>query len=214
MRIFDCKNQACQEIYISAPKITDHLCSDCSSHYKKTKDFLHHLNIDYRENKQLVRGLDYYTQTVFEFKMKGLGAQDTIIAGGRYDLLMTELGGTDTPCIGWAMGVERMLLALGENQPEIEKHKSFFIAVMGEDLFGEIVSLRGVILERGGVCIVGNPLDKIKAQLKDAKHYQVDYVIIYGTNEAEKHVYTIKNMQTGEQKEVSKSEIMDFFKNC
>ncbi len=214
LRIFDCKNHVCQEIYLSAPKITDYLCYDCGSHYERTKWFLKRFGIVFEENKKLVRGLDYYTRTVFEFKMKGLGAQNTIIAGGRYDLLMTELGGPDTPCIGWAMGVERMLLALGEELPEIEKRRSFFIAIMGEDLFGEVVRLREVILQQGGICLVGNPFDKIKAQLKDANHYQVDYVIIYGTNEAEKNVYTIKNMQTGEQREVSKSEINDFFNNC
>ncbi|MEO0107018.1 MAG: histidine--tRNA ligase [candidate division WOR-3 bacterium] len=210
LRIFDCKNNNCQNIYNEAPKITDNLCSDCQIHYSKTKEFLEKLNIGFTENKKLVRGLDYYTRTVFELKLKGLGAQDTIVAGGRYDLLMKELGGDDTPCIGWAMGVERMLLALPENLPEIKKNKRFFVAIMGESLFYEGIKLRDIIINKGGICFVGNPLDKIKTQLKDANHYQVDYVIIYGEDEAKKGVYTVKNMSTGEQKEVSKVDLENY----
>ncbi len=207
LRIFDCKNDNCQKIYDEAPKITDNLCSDCQAHYLKTKDFLKKMEIGFNENKKLVRGLDYYTRTVFELKLKGLGAQDTIVAGGRYDLLMKELGGNETPCIGWAMGVERMLLALPDNLPEIKENKRFFIAVMGEGLFDDGLKLRDIIINRGGICIIGNPLDKIKSQLKDANHYQADYVIIYGEDEAKKEIYTIKNMLSGEQKEIPKKDL-------
>ncbi len=210
LRIFDCKNNICQMIYEEAPKITDNLCSDCQMHYSQTKEFLKKLNIEFAENKKLVRGLDYYTRTVFEFKLKGLGAQDTIVAGGRYDLLMKELGGNDTPCIGWAMGVERMLIALSEDIPEIEKTKTFFIAVMGEDLFYEGIKLREMIINKGGICLLGNPLDKIKTQLKDANHYRADYVIIYGEDEVKKGVYTIKDMLTGEQKEITRTDLENY----
>jgi len=210
LRIFDCKNDKCQKIYDEAPKITDNLCPDCQAHYLKTKEFLKKMEIEFTENKKLVRGLDYYTRTVFELKLKGLGAQDTIVAGGRYDLLMKELGGNETPCIGWAMGVERMLLALPENMPEIKENKRFFIAVMGEDLFDDGLKLRDIIINRGGICIIGNPLDKIKSQLKDANHYRADYVIIYGEDEAKKGVYTIKNMLSGEQKEISKKDLDNY----
>ncbi|MEO0136572.1 MAG: histidine--tRNA ligase [candidate division WOR-3 bacterium] len=210
LRIFDCKNSNCQEIYEEAPKITDNLCHDCQTHYLKTKEFLERLDIEFIENKKLVRGLDYYTRTVFEFKLKGLGAQDTIVAGGRYDLLMKELGGDDTPCVGWAMGVERMLLALPENLPVIKKNKRFFVAIMGEGLFDEGVKLRDTIINKGGICLIGNPLDKIKSQLKEANHYRVDYVIIYGEDEARKGVYTIKDMSTGEQKEIARIELENY----
>jgi len=210
LRIFDCKNQTCQKIYYDAPKITDNLCVACNDHYQKTKEFLKRLGIEYQENKKLVRGLDYYTHTVFEFKLKGLGAQDTIVAGGRYDLLMSELGGNDTPGIGWAMGLERMLLALPENLPEIKKSEAFFLAIMGEGLFDEAIKLRKVIIDKGKICLIGNPLDSIKTQLKDANHYKADYVIIYGEDEAKQKVYTIKNMASGEQKQISKSDIEKF----
>lgn len=210
LRIFDCKNNDCQRIYSNAPKITDNLCDECKNHYHQTKEFLKRMGIEYEENKKLVRGLDYYTRTVFEFKLKGLGAQDTIIAGGRYDLLMRELGGNDTPCIGWAMGVERMLIALPDGLPEIERPRTFFIAIMGEPLFDEAIKLRKIIIDNRKICIIGNPLDSIKAQLKDANHYQADYVIIYGEDEAKEQVYTIKNMVSGEQKRVPKSDIEQF----
>ncbi|MGQ9701809.1 MAG: histidine--tRNA ligase [bacterium] len=210
LRIFDCKNDNCQKIYSSAPKITDSLCDECKGHYEQTKKFLDRYNIEYEENKKLVRGLDYYTRTVFEFKLKGLGAQDTIIAGGRYDLLMRELGGKDTPCIGWAMGVERMLLALPENLPRIEKLGTFFIAIMGEQLFDEAIKLRELIINKGRICFVGNPLASIKAQFKEANHYQADYVIVYGEDEANQQIYTVKDMASGEQKRVAKSDIEQF----
>uniref|UniRef100_A0A7C4XC25 Histidine--tRNA ligase n=1 Tax=candidate division WOR-3 bacterium TaxID=2052148 RepID=A0A7C4XC25_UNCW3 len=207
LRIFDCKNEICEAIYNGAPKITDHLCPECGSHYNKTKEFLKKFDIEYQENKKLVRGLDYYTRTVFEFKLKGLGAQSTVIAGGRYDLLMKELGGDDLPCIGWAMGVERMLLALSEDSLEIKKTDTYFVAVMGEDFFDELVKLRKIITASGKICIVGNPLDSIKNQLKDANHYKADYTIIYGTDEANQGVYTIKDMRSGEQKKIPKDEL-------
>lgn len=210
LRIFDCKNENCQRIYSTAPKITDSLCDECKRHYEQTKNFLDRFDIEYKENKKLVRGLDYYTRTVFEFKLKGLGAQDTIIAGGRYDLLMRELGGNDTPCIGWAMGVERMLLALPEHLPRIEKLATFFIAIMGEQLFDEAIKLRNFIINKGRICLVGNPLDPIKAQFKEANHYQADYVIVYGEDEANQQIYTVKDMASGEQKRILKSDIEQF----
>lgn len=210
LRIFDCKNENCQTIYSTAPKITDGLCDECSLHYQKTKEFLKRFGIEYKENKKLVRGLDYYTRTVFEFKLKGLGAQDTIVAGGRYDLLMRELGGNDTPCIGWAMGVERMILALADHLPMIEKPRKFFIAIIGEPLFDEAITLRKIIINNNKICIIGNPLDSIKSQLKDANHYQSDYVIIYGEDEVKQQIYTVKNMASGEQKRVPKFDIEQF----
>ncbi len=212
LRIFDCKNEVCQDVYGGAPKIVDNLCAGCNDHYQKTKEFLEKMGIEYIENNKLVRGLDYYTRTVFEFRLKGLGSQDTILAGGRYDLLMKELGGDDTPCVGWAMGVERMLLVLPENLPEVAKPVRFFIAVMGDALFDEGKKLREVILSKGKLCIMGNPADKIKSQLKDANHYQVDYVIIYGEDEAREGVYTMKNMLSGEQKKILKTEFTEFLK--
>ncbi len=210
LRIFDCKNGVCQRIYIDAPKITDNLCPECSLHYQRFKDFLEKFGIDYQENKRLVRGLDYYTRTVFEFKLKELGAQDTIIAGGRYDLLMKELGGDDLPCIGWAMGVERTILAIPEDLPAIEKKRVFFIAIMGEKYFDEILKIREKILALEQVAIPANPCDSIKRQLKAANRCRADYVIIYGDDEDKEGVYTIRDMSSGQQQKIPKNELDKF----
>ncbi|MGB7055872.1 MAG: histidine--tRNA ligase [bacterium] len=202
LRIFDCKRDYCQQIYDEAPKITDNLCSDCAEHYRQVRNYLEHFNIDYSENKKLVRGLDYYTRTVFEFKHGALGAQDTVIAGGRYDLLMKELGGPDTPCTGWAMGPERFLLTLSDNLPKIEDNEVFFVAGMGERFMPEILKLRNGIQAKDHVCILGNPDDTIKQQVKRANKVRAAYVVIYGEDEEKEGVYAVKDMKTGEQKKV------------
>jgi len=202
LRIFDCKKAACQKIYDKAPKITDSLCKECLSHYMQVKEYLQRLGIEYSENKKLVRGLDYYTRTVFEFKHGELGAQDTIIAGGRYDLLMRELGGPDTPCTGWAMGPERFLLTLPDELPEIETRGVYFVASMGESFLDEIIKIRNLIQSKGHICLLGNPADPIKQQIKRADKANASYTVIYGEDEAEGGFYTIKEMKTGNQEKV------------
>ncbi|MEO0227526.1 MAG: histidine--tRNA ligase [candidate division WOR-3 bacterium] len=213
LRIFDCKNDICQQFYQDTPKITDNLCPECSIHYQKVKEFLDKLDIKYQENKRLVRGLDYYTKTVFEFKLKELGAQDTIIAGGRYDLLMKELGGDDLSCVGWAMGVERTLLAIPENLPEIEKNRVFSIAIMGEKYLNEFVNIRKKILDWGQIVIPVDPCASIKRQLKAANRNRADFVIIYGDDEDSEGVYTVRDMSTGTQQKIPKEKIEKFLKD-
>lgn len=213
LRIFDCKNDICQQFYQDTPKITDNLCPECSIHYQKVKEFLDKLDIKYQENKRLVRGLDYYTKTVFEFKLKELGAQDTIIAGGRYDLLMKELGGDDLSCVGWAMGVERTLLAIPENLPEIEKNRVFSIAIMGEKYLNEFVNIRKKILDWGQIVIPIDPCASIKRQLKAANRNRADFVIIYGDDEDSEGVYTVRDMSTGTQQKIPKEKIEKFLKD-
>ncbi len=210
LRIFDCKNEKCQQVYSEAPKITDNLCKDCSDHYSSVKKFLGKFNIEYAENKKMVRGLDYYTRTVFEFKHKSLGAQDTILAGGRYDLLLNELGGNDAPALGWAMGVGRLLLIMPENEPKIEEKKRFFIATIGERFIDEMVRLREVIQQNNFVCLLGNPEASVKHQLKKANQSNVDYSVIYGEDEEKDGVYTVKDMKTGKQDKIAKKDFVWF----
>jgi len=210
LRIFDCKQENCQRIYDRAPKITDNLCDACARHYEKVKDFLKIFGVQYQENKKMVRGLDYYTRTVFEFKVKTLGAQDTVLAGGRYDLLMKELGGGDAPALGWAMGVDRLLSILPEQKPEIEEHKSFFIATIGETLLSKTVKLKTLIQKNSFIVILGDPEKTIKQQLKKANRLNADYVIIFGEDEAKQKVFTVKDMKSGEQKVVKQEEFSDY----
>jgi len=169
--------------------------------------------IIYAEDKKLVRGLDYYTRTVFEFKLPGLGAQDTFLAGGRYDLLMKELGGTDVPCVGWAMGVDRTLLALPEDIPVMDKQTTFFIAVMGEKYTRELIVIRRILDDKNIICHMGNPGASIKNQMKDANRFGAQYVVIYGEDEDKNGYYTVKNMESGEQLKVMKADLAEFIKN-
>ena len=212
LRIFDCKEQKCQEIYDTAPKITDNLCANCTQHYATVKKFLAEFSIEFTENKKLVRGLDYYTRTVFEFKHQLLGARDTILAGGRYDLLMEELGGVNAPALGWAMGVDCVILSLRYEQPPLVQRKIFFIATIGEGLITETVELRNTIQENDHVCIMGNPKDSVKRQLKKANRLQADYTILYGEDEAKAKVCSMKDMESGEQKQIVLKDFASFVK--
>jgi histidyl-tRNA synthetase len=210
LRIFDCKNSTCQKIYVDAPKITDNLCPDCRKHYKSVKKFLSTFSIEYRENKNLVRGLDYYTRTVVEFKHQSLGAQDTVLAGGRYDLLMKELGGIDAPCTGWAMGVDRLLMTMPKDVPKIEEQKRFFIATIGESLIKDTIVLRDSLRETEFTCVMGNPGRTIKRQLRSANRAGAHYAIIYGEDEAKERVYTIKEMKSGKQEKIAIEDLSAF----
>ncbi|UCD04606.1 MAG: histidine--tRNA ligase [candidate division WOR-3 bacterium] len=210
LRIFDCKKETCQAVYDRVPKISDNLCTECAEHYAQVTEYLNKFGICYAENKKLVRGLDYYTRTVFEFKHGGLGAQDTIIAGGRYDLLMKELGGPDTPCTGWAMGPERLLLTIPEDLPALNAKEIFFIAGMGERFVGDIVALRNQIQDGGHVCMVGDPGESIKAQVRKANRVGAKYSIIYGEDEEREGYYTVKNMDSGEQRKIPKNDFVSF----
>lgn len=213
LRIFDCKEEKCQKIYDAAPKITENLCDDCAQHYATVKDFLGKFGIKYTENKKLVRGLDYYTRTVFEFKHHLLGAQNTILAGGRYDLLMKELGDEDAPALGWAMGVDRMLITLPAEHPRVEERRKFFVATIGEGLITETTKLRNILQENNHVCIMGNAKDSIKHQLKKANRLHVDHTIIYGEDEANAKVCNIKDMASGKQEQVALKDFASFIKS-
>ncbi len=213
LRIFDCKNKSCQIIYRDAPKIADNLCLECLQHYADVRKYLEKFEINYTENKQLVRGLDYYTRTVVEFKHQSLGAQDTILAGGRYDLLMQQLGGKEAPCIGWAMGVDRLLLTMPEDLPITQEKKRFFIATIGEKFISVMIRLRDLIQKNNYICLMGNPEDTIKDQLRHANRVGVDYSILYGEDEARQGACAVKNMKTGEQRIVIIKEFLEFLKS-
>jgi len=210
LRIFDCKNKECQSIYDRVPKITDNLCKACAEHYERVKLYLGIFGIEALENKKMVRGLDYYTRTVFEFKAGKLGAQDTILAGGRYDILMKELGGPDTPALGWAMGVDRMLIALVDDIPVVPKQTIFYIVAMGETYLADMIPIRNTIQSHGCISIFADPDDPIKKQMKKANRSNADYVLIYGEQEAIDHTVTIKNMKTGEQNAVALDTLQQF----
>lgn len=207
LRVFDCKNEKCQKIYSFAPKIEDYLCDECKSHFDKLKKAL---KIDYRLNPKLVRGLDYYTRTVFEFESEKLGAQSSLGGGGRYDDLVEEMGGPKTPALGLGLGIDRILLAM-ERKPDI-KRMTVFIAPLGEKAVREGKLLLKKLRDRGIPAIMDYEEKKLKEYLRRANLYRVRYSIIIGSDELSKRVYSLKDMEKGEQFSLKEKELIGFLK--
>lgn len=206
MRIIDCKSEVCHALAEKAPKIIDYLCDDCCGHFDATRAGLENMGIDYEINPDIVRGLDYYTRTVFEFTSDCLGAQSTVCGGGRYSGLVEQLGGKPAEGIGFAAGIERLVLVMraqgldragGEDSPEL------FVAVMGSEAEGcaqkLIYELRknGVRAEQD---LCGRSL---KAQMKYADKLGAAFSTVIGENEMCEKKAVLKNMKNGEQTEIS-----------
>ncbi len=206
MRIIDCKSPVCSEIAKDAPKMVDHLCGECSEHFEEVKTCLDNMGIEYTVNPDIVRGLDYYTKTVFEFVSDALGAQSTVCGGGRYSGLVEELGGKPTDGIGFAAGIERLLLVLKKQQDVSEMSDAspdIFIAAMGKDAerFGQkiIYEMRKKGLHaRQDLC--GRSL---KAQMKYADKLGAKFSVVIGDNELAENKASLKNMKNGEMIETT-----------
>jgi aspartyl-tRNA synthetase len=209
MRVLDCKQESCQAGIEKAPKMTDYLCPDCDRHFTELKELLNRLQIPYNLNSRLVRGLDYYTRTAFEITAGGEGAQASLCGGGRYDHLVEHCGGPHTPGVGVAFGVERILLAMdwGKQMPEISP--PVYIATAGENLEGESLLLAKELRERSISAeseIMGRSL---KAQMKYAGRQGYRHVAIIGGDEIERGRVTLRNMESGEQVELSREAIFE-----
>lgn len=204
MRILDCKSPVCSKIAGGAPKITDYLCDECKEHFASVQKYLDAAGVEYTVNPTIVRGLDYYTKTVFEFVTDFIGAQGTVCGGGRYDGLIEELGGKHLPSLGFAMGIERLLMLMDKQGIEIPKPSTcdLYVAVMGESAslksFEIIKAVRscGLIAETD---VVGRGL---RAQMKYADKIGAKFSMVLGDNEIEQGKAVIKNMSSGEQTEI------------
>ena len=204
MRILDCKSPVCSKIAENAPKITDYLCDECKEHFASVQKYLDAAGVEYTVNPTIVRGLDYYTKTVFEFVTDFIGAQGTVCGGGRYDGLIEELGGKHLPSLGFAMGIERLLMLMDKQGIEIPQPSTcdLYVAVMGDKAslksFEIIKAVRscGLIAETD---VVGRGL---RAQMKYADKIGAKYSMVLGDNEIEQGKAVIKNMTSGEQTEV------------
>ncbi len=208
LRILDCKNPECHEIAKDAPVVLDYLCDDCRAHFEGLKKRLDTLNISYTVNPRIVRGLDYYVRTVFEFVSNDLGAQSTICGGGRYDGLLGSLGGADQPGIGYAMGVERLLMVMKAQDIEIPAPApcDLYIGSMGEEASIKALALAASLREEGfsAECdIIGR---SVKAQMKYADKIGARYSMILGDNELSENKARIKNMTTGETVDIELDE--------
>ena len=212
MRILDCKSPICSEIAKGAPKITDFLCDECSEHFNGVKKRLEVLGIDYTVDSSIVRGLDYYTKTVFEFVSENIGAQGTVCGGGRYDGLVKEIGGADTPALGFAIGLERLLLLLDACDIEIEKPSvcDIYIASLGEN--AQIKSTSLVCnLRKLGIYAENDTMGRsLKAQMKYADKIGAKYSMVIGDDEINQNKANIKNMENGETVEIAFDKIQDF----
>ena len=204
MRILDCKSPVCSAIAAKAPVVTDYLCDDCRNHFEAVQKHLDAAGIKYTVNPHIVRGLDYYTRTVFEFVSGDIGAQSTVCGGGRYDGLISQMGGPATASLGFAMGIERIMLLLEAQGTKLPKpdYCDLYIAVMGENAGFKATEICELLRKDGfkvqtDICGRG-----LKAQMKFADKTGARFTMVLGDNECESGNAKIKNMQSGEETEV------------
>ena len=210
LRLLDTKSKKEQLILNDAPKISEYYTYEDSYHFEKVKELMKVLDIPFKINPKLVRGLDYYSRTVFEFTSNKLGAQDALIGGGRYDSLLSDLGGKSTPSIGFAAGLERFLIAMQDN--EIKPYIDVYIACLFEGAISESLFLSNK-LRNLNLSVISDPLRRsLKAQMREANKINANYIIIIGEEELSNELFVVKNLQERNQKNFTKSEIIKFFK--
>jgi len=211
LRLLDCKKPDCQQIAAGAPKSVDYLCPDCKQHFDKLTGYLQITGLPYNINHCLVRGLDYYTRTVFEIQPEIEGSQSTMVAGGRYDELIEELGGKPTPAIGFGSGIERVILNLKRQQteiPAIAKPK-VFLAAIGEAAKTEIMRQAAILRQAGISVLTASGNKSLKAQLRQANTQGVTYTVIVGEEELKAGNAAVRNMTSAQQETVPLSKLTD-----
>lgn len=213
LRILDCKSEECKALCVDAPKITDYLCDDCKAHFEKLQVLLGDSGVDFEINPYIVRGLDYYTRTVFEFVTTSLGSQGTVCGGGRYDNLIAQLGGTPTPGVGFGMGIERLLMLMEAEGVEIPKPETvkLYIATMGEAAYEKAFSIASALRDKGVKTEIDHAGRGVKAQFKYADKIGAENVVTLGENEIQSGVCKIKRMSDGIQTEVRIDDISTYF---
>lgn len=212
LRILDCKEEGCRRASVGAPEITDYLCDECHRKFEAVKHYLDGLGISYTVDPRLVRGLDYYTNTAFEIQYPPLGAQSAVCGGGRYDGLVEEIGGPSTPGIGFAIGLERLLLALEMQNliPAPKAQKRVYIAALGEDAVAEGFKIQEELRGLGVVTDMDLQGRSLKGQMKQAGKLASQFTVIIGSNELEKGAAAVKNMDTGTQQDIPFADIAGY----
>lgn len=215
MRILDCKSPVCSKIAAGAPKILDYLCEDCRAHFDAVQQYLNAMQIDFTVNPEIVRGLDYYTRTVFEFVSNEIGAQGTVCGGGRYDGLLEELGGKPMPACGFGMGLERLLLLMDAQNTPFPDRKGcdIYFASMGDKANLEAARL-ALDLRNEGLSAQFDTVGRgLKAQMKYADKLGALYTVVLGDNELETGKAQLKNMKDGTLTEISLDDFTDTFQS-
>ena len=208
MRILDCKSPVCKGIADKAPVMIDFLCEECSAHFEGVKKHLNAVDLNFTVNPKIVRGLDYYTKTVFEFISGEIGAQSTVCGGGRYDGLVGQMGGPELPSLGFAMGIERLLMVMASQGTEFPEPKvpDVYIATMGEQAQLKATRLCMDLRAEGFTAITDVAGRSVKAQMKYADKIGAAFSTVIGDDEIANDRCVLKNMKTGEQNEVTLSD--------
>jgi histidyl-tRNA synthetase len=214
LRLLDCKQPSCQQIADAAPRSVDYLCPECAEHFSHLKRYLGQLNLPFAINHRLVRGLDYYTRTVFEIQPEIEGAQSTIGGGGRYDNLIEEIGGKPTPALGFAAGMERIVLNLKRQNipvPPLPK-PSVFIAYAGDDAKDEVIRLAAKLRQAGIGVIEATGNKSLKAQLRQANNFGARHTVIIGEEEVKTGTVILRDMTSAQQETVPLSQLTELLK--
>ncbi|NLH39049.1 MAG: histidine--tRNA ligase [Elusimicrobia bacterium] len=204
LRVLDCKTD--RDKLKDIPHIE--LCTDCRTHYESVKNILTTNNLKFKENYFLVRGLDYYTRTVFEFKTDQLGSQDAVASGGRYDTLVKSMGGPDSPSVGWAAGVERIAMLVEKNDTLIKEKDLFFVVSMDKAYSEYCLKILTELRKNNIRADFSNFSVSIKSQLRSANSNGAKYALIIGDDEYKTNTITLKNLSNGEQKKTNLNEII------
>jgi histidyl-tRNA synthetase len=213
LRLLDCKEAGCKEINANAPKILDYLCEDCHAHFEEVKACLTLAGVEYEIDPRIVRGLDYYTRTVFEFVSTSIGAQGTVCAGGRYDGLIEQLGGKPTPAVGFAAGIERLLIVMEQTGVEIPAAPvpTVYIAGMDADCRKKAFALAAQLRLQGVNAEVDLMDRSVKAQFKYADKIGAKYVAVIGGNELAEGKANVKCMADGTNEMVAFEDMVTYF---
>ncbi len=207
LRILDCKREK-KELKDSLPKITDYLCDECKTHFEKVKEYLTIMRIPFESDSTLVRGLDYYTKTVFEVVSDDLGAQNALLGGGRYDYLIEELGGRHTPGLGFALGMERLVEILKAHNEESKEEKIVYVAYQSE-AFKKTIEVADMLRNRGFTVLVDSKGGSFGKQLQRSRKRNATFTVIIGEDEMKNNTVQIKNMKKKKQKEVAMKELLN-----
>jgi histidyl-tRNA synthetase len=213
LRILDSKDEDDRALTKGAPLLIDHLCEICGAHFNGVMRALKSLGIAFEIDGRIVRGLDYYTKTAFELIGKELGSQDALVGGGRYDLLVKELGGKQTPAVGFAAGIERLLMVLGKQKKRVGAVVRPTVFIVAADNSSRDHALReAAVLRRAGVSCEIDLLERsLKSQMREADRQRAENVIVLGEREIQSNEVAVKNMQTGEERRIALSQLIDFF---
>lgn len=205
MRILDCKEKGCAEAAAGAPRILDYLCDDCKAHFEGVRAALGSVHISYEIDPTIVRGLDYYTRTVFEFVSSDLGAQSTVCGGGRYDGLVEEMGGKPTPALGFGLGIERLLMIMEAQEIEFPEPQpcELYIASIGETAQREAFRMAQGLRDCSVAAFCDETGRSLNAQMKYANKLGAQFTLVLGDDELEKGMGAVKNMKTGEKTKIN-----------